>query len=74
MSQLLTVDGMACEHCAEAVESALSAVDGVTDARADHDAGTARVDGDAAVDELVAAVADAGYEAEATSSREAPTP
>jgi copper chaperone CopZ len=71
---VLTAEGMAYEHCAETVESALAAVDGVAAATVDHDAGTARVAADAAVDELVAAVEDAGYESAAVPSREAPAP
>ena len=47
-SETFGVTGMACEHCADTVESALESVDGVTGATVDHDAGTATVDGDVA--------------------------
>ena len=65
MSRTLTVSGMSCTGCEDAVTDALNAVDGVESASADHEAGTATVEGDAAVDDLVAAVTDAGYEASA---------
>lgn len=66
MSQTITVEGMSCEHCEETVEDALEAVDGVTAASADREAAaTVTVEGSAATDDLVAAVADAGYEASA---------
>ncbi|QSG09991.1 heavy-metal-associated domain-containing protein [Halapricum desulfuricans] len=65
MSLTLTVEGMSCEHCEQAVVEALEAVDGVTGASADHEADVAEVDGSADTAELVAAVADAGYEASA---------
>jgi copper chaperone CopZ len=61
----ITVEGMSCGHCEEAVEAALRDVDGVTDATADRDAGRASVEGDADVDALVRAVEDAGYAAHA---------
>jgi len=61
----LTVEGMTCGHCEQKVETALEGVDGVTDATADRDAGTATVDGDADPATLVAAVEDAGYSASA---------
>lgn len=65
MSTTLTVSGMACDGCEETVIEALEDVSGVESASADHEAGTATVEGDAEVDTLVAAVEDAGYEAEA---------
>ena len=65
MSQTITVDGMSCEHCEQTVEKALEGVAGVTSATADHEAGTATVDGEATPDTLVDAVEDAGYEASA---------
>ena len=63
MSQTITVKGMSCEHCEQAVEEALEAIDGVTSATADHDAETARVEGTAHSDVLTTAVEEAGYEA-----------
>jgi P-type Cu+ transporter len=61
----LSVDGMTCASCVSTVESALSSVPGVTDARVNFAAGTATVD--TAVDVpstvLTAAVTSSGYEA-----------
>ncbi|MEE6210600.1 heavy metal-associated domain-containing protein [Salarchaeum sp. III] len=61
----LTVSGMTCGHCEQKVEDALSGVEGVTEASADRELGTATVEGDADTDVLVAAVEDAGYDASA---------
>lgn len=61
----LSVDRMSCTGCESNVEAALRGVSGVTDVEADHEAGSVTVEGDADVDELVAAVDDAGYEASA---------
>jgi len=65
MSRTITVEGLSCEHCERTVEDALMDVDGVTAATADHEAGSATVEGDAETAALVAAVADAGYDASA---------
>lgn len=61
----ITVEGMSCEHCEQTVEEALTDLPGVVDATADRDADRASIDGDADVSELVGAVEDAGYEAQA---------
>lgn len=61
----LTVDSMTCEGCEDVVESALEDVNGVEAAEADRHEGTATVEGDADVDDLVEAVDMAGYQAEA---------
>lgn len=63
MSETLTVRGMSCGGCESTVEDALRGADGVTDASADRETDTVTVDGDTAVDDLVAAVADARYDA-----------
>lgn len=65
MSTTLTVEGMTCAHCEQTVEESVEAVSGVRDAEADRDAERVTVDGDADLEELVAAVEDAGYEAAA---------
>lgn len=65
MATKLTVDGMSCGGCESNVEDALLDVPGVTDASADHEAGSATVEGDADPAALVDAVADAGYDASA---------
>jgi copper chaperone len=65
MTQTITVEGMTCGHCEQAVEEALQEVSGVTDATADRETEQASVDGDVNVTELVQAVEDAGYTASA---------
>ena len=61
----LKVSGMNCGHCEMAVNKALLALDGVSEAKADHKAGKAVVelDGDVSRQTLVDAVVKAGYEA-----------
>ena len=65
MARTITVRGMSCEGCENAVEGALTDVEGVTEAEADRETERATVAGDADPDELVSAVEDAGYEADA---------
>lgn len=65
MTETLTVEGMSCAGCEETVEEALRDVDGVTDATADRETETAKVEGDADPQSLVEAVQNAGYEASA---------
>jgi copper chaperone len=65
MTMELTVTGMSCGHCEETVEDALGDVDGVTAASADNETDSVTVEGDANPDALVAAVQDAGYDANA---------
>ena len=59
----LKVSGMSCQHCSGAVTKALEAVPGVSRVAVDLVSGLARIEGDAAPDALVRAVAEAGYEA-----------
>ena len=62
----IKVTGMSCGGCAMTVRKALEAVDGVISATADHTSGTATVhykDNRPSVDNLIAAVEKAGYEA-----------
>ncbi|KTG10288.1 heavy metal transporter [Haloprofundus marisrubri] len=65
MTTTLTVEGMSCDGCEKSVVEALEGVDGVDSASADHEANTASVEGDADPLDLVVAVNDAGYEAQA---------
>jgi len=60
----LSVTGMSCGGCEQAVEDALNGVDGVSSAAADHESGTVEIEADAGVSDadLAAAVEDAGYE------------
>jgi copper chaperone CopZ len=64
VSTTLTISGMTCGHCVQHVESALSALPDVT-AHVDLDSATAEVYHSSAVslDDVVAAVEDAGYTA-----------
>ncbi|EFW93462.1 Heavy metal transport/detoxification protein [Haladaptatus paucihalophilus DX253] len=65
MVRTIDVDGMSCGGCEQNVVEALEDVSGVSDASADHEAGTATVEGDANDADIVAAVEDAGYDASA---------
>ena len=60
------ITGMTCDHCQRAVKGALESVDGVQSASVDLDAGIARVDGEADLNALVAAVEEEGYQATPT--------
>jgi copper chaperone len=62
----LRVTGMSCNHCEMRVVKSLEKVPGVKDAQADHHSQRAVVtyEGDVAMDDLVAAVDEAGYTAE----------
>jgi len=61
----IDIDGMSCTSCEDNVTDALGELPGVESASADHEAGTATVEGDADVNAVVAAVEEAGYEASA---------
>jgi len=62
----LKIDGMSCEHCVKTVTKALEDLDGVKKAKVNLKRGEAKVTYDSdkvSVDELIAAVIEAGYEA-----------
>lgn len=62
MRKIISVEGMACGHCAMKVESELQDVGGVAYAKVDILTGKARVSGDDLRDgDLIAAVEKAGY-------------
>lgn len=63
MSRSIGVHGMSCEGCEAAVRDALLELPGVTGVSVDRDAHAATVEGTAEVDDLIAAVEDAGYDA-----------
>ena len=65
MGKTLNVEGMMCQHCVAHVKKALEAIDGVSEANVDLDAGkvTVGLSSDVPDDALVAAVVEAGYEA-----------
>lgn len=67
MNTTLRIEGMSCNHCLSAVESALKAVPGVQDATVNLNEGTAIIthNESIALSDLVAAVDEAGYRAEA---------
>lgn len=65
MTTKLSVEGMSCNGCEANVEEALKSVVGVTNATADHESGQVTVEGEAPSDDLVSAVEDAGYSAQA---------
>lgn len=61
---VLAISGMTCGGCAGAVSRALSAVAGVAEARVDLAAGRATVTGTARAEDLLRAVAAAGFDGE----------
>ncbi len=64
MTKTITITGMMCPHCSGRVQKALAAIEGVSEAAASHETGTATVTLAAEVSDevLTAAVTDAGYE------------
>ena len=64
MDQQLSVSGMSCSGCAQAVETALEELTGVTAASADHTASVVRLTTDEPVSDanIQAAIEAAGYE------------
>jgi copper chaperone CopZ len=69
VTRAITVEGMSCGGCEEAVETALEGVDGVTSAAADRETGRATVESEetdsVSTAALVAAVEAAGFTASA---------
>ncbi len=65
MEKTLKVDGMMCMHCVQHVKEALEKVEGVKSAEVDlkKKRAVVKLDAEVADDKLVAAVAEAGYEA-----------
>lgn len=64
MSTELTISGMTCGHCQTAVTRALQSVSGVQTAEVDLKTGQARVEGEADLQALLAAVSEEGYTAQ----------
>ena len=66
MEETLKVKGMMCAHCEAHVKEALEKIDGVTEAKADHEACevVVKMSAPVAEDVLAAAVKEAGYEFE----------
>ena len=67
---ILSIGGLSCAGCVKSVETALSNVPGVSSASVNFAEHTAYVEGDAAVDDLIAAVVAAGYQASELSSQD----
>jgi copper chaperone CopZ len=63
-TQTFTVTGMSCAHCVQAVTGELAELSGVTDVQVDLATGVARVRSgrELSVDEVAAAVDEAGYQ------------
>ncbi len=60
------VTGMTCDHCVRAVTSAIEGVEGVSSAKVDLAEASAVVEGEQIkAEEVIAAVREEGYEAEA---------
>lgn len=64
MSQpsVYTVPDISCDHCKQAIESEVGALDGVSAVRVDVDGRTVTVEGRATDDEITGAIREAGYE------------
>ncbi len=71
MKKVIVVEGMSCAHCQAAVEKALQAMDGVSQAKVDLNKKTATVLLDKPVDDaaLMQAVNEAGYQAISVSEK-----
>jgi copper chaperone len=64
-TRLLSISGMTCGHCVQAVTKSLSAVPGVSAVLVSLDRQEARVEGDADLAALLHAVTSEGYGAKA---------
>ena len=60
----LKITGMTCNHCVMHTKKALQSVSGVESVEVTLEPGAAKITGNADHDELIAAVKEAGYEAE----------
>lgn len=64
MATDLRIEGMSCQHCVSAVHEALAEVHGVARVLdVDLDSGSARIEGNADAEALLAAVHGQGYDA-----------
>ncbi len=61
----LKISGMTCGHCVSAVREALQAVSGAGEVSVELESGIANIDGDANIEQLLAAVKEEGYQVEA---------
>ena len=63
--ETLSVEGMACGSCEEAVENAVAELDGTDSVEADNTTDTVEIEGDVDVDAAAAAIENAGYTVDA---------
>lgn len=63
--EIIAVEGMSCNHCKQAIEGALTNLDGVTTAEVNLEAGNVTVDYDqtqVTTDNMKEAIEDQGYD------------
>lgn len=63
--QVFKVDGMTCEHCVKAISGAVHAIDSTAQVQVDLAAGEVRVQTTHPVDQVLEAIINEGYKAEA---------
>ena len=63
--QIFKVQGMTCEHCVKAVTGAVQAIDAAAQVQVDLAAGEVRVHTSHPVDQVLEAIINEGYKAEA---------
>jgi len=61
----IKISGMTCGHCVSAVREALQAVSGASEVSVELESGIAKIEGDANLEQILAAVKEEGYTAEA---------
>jgi len=59
--ETISVEGMACGSCEEAVETAVAALAGAESVEADNTTDTVDIEGDVDTSEVTDAIEDAGY-------------
>lgn len=63
MKITLAISGMTCDNCVKHVTNALSSVEGVRSVKVDLASGLGKIEGDAPVASLIAAIEGEGYQA-----------
>ena len=63
--ETLSVDGMACGSCEEAVENAVTELDGVESVEADNTTDTVEIEGEVDAEAAADAIEEAGYAVDA---------
>ena len=58
----IKINGMKCQHCANSTRKALEGLAGVSDVRVDLDKGEASFEGEVSMEEVKAAIKQAGFE------------